>query len=143
MLECFSILNMMTPFPYSIGVEKPITEARVLMRRHKIRHLPVTDNGELVGLVSDHDIKLMLGPEFGYPKELDVSVRDVYVENPYVVDIGHPSSDVLDTLVTRHIGSAIITKHGKLAGILTARDACDALAKYLRSNQGPPSEDVA
>ncbi len=143
MYECFSILNMMTPFPYSIDIEKPITEARVMMRRHKIRHLPVTGNNGLIGLISDHDIKLMLGPEFGYPKELDLSVADVYVENPYVVDIGHPAPDVLRTLVERHIGSAIITKREKLAGILTTRDVCNALAQFLESTQRPDSDNIA
>ena len=140
----FSILNVMTPFPHAVDVDASIHEAREFMMQKSIRHLPVTERGELVGLLSDHDTKIMLGPDFGYPKETELVVRDVYVEEPYIVDISAPLLGVLDTMVGRHIGSAIITKHRKLAGILTSRDVCQALALYLKSKE-PPGEgdDVA
>ena len=143
MHDYFSILSVMTPFPYSIGPEAHIQEARALMRQYKIRHLPVSQGGEVIGLVSDHDIKLMLGPEFGYPKESELKVDDVYVDEPYVVDISTPLLDVLNTLVARHIGSAVVTKHNKLAGIVTARDVCAALASFLESKKPPSPDEVA
>jgi len=41
----------MTPFPYSVGINAPIAEAQEFMREHKIRHLPVTEDGTLIGVV--------------------------------------------------------------------------------------------
>ena len=74
-----SLASAMTPFPYSVDVEAPVDEALRFMREHRIRHLPVIDGGKLAGLVSDRDIKLMLGPDFAYPSARELKVRDVFV----------------------------------------------------------------
>ena len=43
----------MPPFPYAIDIDAPLTEAQALMTEHAIRHLPVTQNGELNTKVSE------------------------------------------------------------------------------------------
>jgi acetoin utilization protein AcuB len=133
--------NVMTPFPYSVDIEAPVEEARQFMREHKIRHLPVTENGALKGLVSDRDIKLMLGPDFAYPDKTTLKVRDVMVEDSYTVDLAAPLDEVLRHMAEHRLGSAIVTRKGKLAGMFTSTDACRAFADFLAG--GPPSDDQA
>jgi acetoin utilization protein AcuB len=122
----------MTPFPYDIGVHEPIGQARRMMMKHKIRHLPVVHDRELKGLVSDRDIKLILGPEFDYPNPKDLTVEDVMVEDPYVVDLETPLITVLDQLAMRHIGTALVMKGDRVAGIFSASDACRELSNLLK-----------
>jgi acetoin utilization protein AcuB len=131
------IVAFMTPFPHSIDIDAPLAEARAFMRRRRIRHLPVTEQGALVGMVTDRDIKLMLGPDFGYPPEKELKVRDVCVDKPYIVAASTPLSSVARAMADRHIGSAIVTKQRKLVGVFTTTDACRALAEVLepRSRQ--------
>jgi CBS domain-containing protein len=119
----------MTPFPYSVDAEAPIEQAIEFMREHKIRHLPVTTKGALTSLVTDRDIKLVLGPDFAYPREL--KVRDAMVKDCYMVDLTTPLSAVLRHMAEHRIGSALVTRRGKLAGVFTANDACRAFADYL------------
>ena len=57
------VIAYMTPFPHSIDVDAPLAEAREMMRRGQFRHLPVTSARNIVGIVTDRDIKLVLGPE--------------------------------------------------------------------------------
>jgi CBS domain-containing protein len=125
------IVGVMTPFPYSIDIDAPLSEARAVMRRHRIRHLPVTAQRAIVGIVTDRDIKLLLGPDFAYPPEKELKVRDVCVEEPYIVPASTPVAVVADTMAKRHIGSAIIMKNAALAGIFTSTDACRVLAQLL------------
>lgn len=125
------IIAFMTPFPYSIDIDAPLSEARAFMRRRRIRHLPVTAQRAIVGLVTDRDIKLVLGPDFAYPPEKELTVRDVCVENPYIVPASTPVAVVAATMARRHIGSALITKRESLVGIFTSTDACRALAELL------------
>ena len=66
----------MTPFPYSIDVDAPLAAAHQLMREHAFRHLPVTEGGALVGMLSDRDIKLILGPDFAGANERELRVRE-------------------------------------------------------------------
>ncbi len=123
--------NVMTPFPYSVDAEAPIDAAVEFMRTHKIRHLPVTANGALTSVVSDRDIKLVLGPDFAYPSSLKLKVRDAMVKDCYIVDVTTPLSAVLRHMASQRIGSALVTRRGNLAGVFTANDACRAFADYL------------
>jgi acetoin utilization protein AcuB len=125
------VIAFMTPFPYSIDVDAPLAEAHALMRRHHFRHLPVTANGAIAGILTDRDIKLVLGPDFGNPDEHALRVRDAYVERPWVVPASTPVAIVARTMADNHIGSAIVTKNDKLVGIFTVTDACRALAEML------------
>src|SRR3972149_3717892 len=93
-----SIKAVMTPFPYSIDIDAPIEEARAFMQKQNIRHLPVISGGKLAGIVSDRDIKLYLGPDLDYPQATETRVRDVYLANPYVVDLNEALDNVVVTM---------------------------------------------
>ena len=138
-----AIKSVMTPFPYSVDLDAPLSEARKFMREHKIRHLPVTDKDGLVGVVTDRDIKLYLGPDFDYPKEDESKIRDIYIEKPYIVDLNKRLDIVLKDMAERHIGSVIVTRQGKLVGVFTVTDACKTFAAYLRDQFGPPEGNDA
>ena len=130
----------MTPFPYSIDIEAPLAEAHAFLRERNIRHLPVTERNALAGVLSDRDIKLALGPDLGFPPERELKVRDVYQPNSYVVDASARLEEVARTMAERHVGSALVTRDGKLVGIFTATDACRALARIIeetRPGHGP------
>jgi acetoin utilization protein AcuB len=140
------IKQAMTAFPYSVDIRAPIEEARSFMREHKIRHLPVTEDGVLIGVVTDRDIKLLLGPDFAYPKPNEIVVGDAMVEESYVVDLNTPMVDVLEHMVEHRIGSALVTRKGKLAGVFTSTDACRAFADFLERtypNGGDDDDDAA
>lgn len=131
------IKSVMTPFPHSVDIRAPIHQARLFMREHGIRHLPVMEDGHLVGIVTDRDIKLVLGPDFAYPEESELTVRDAYLADLYVVELDEPLDNVLNAMAERHIGSAIVTRNGKLAGVFTVTDVCRTFAEYLRDQFHP------
>lgn len=133
------IKQLMTPFPHVIERDAALLEARRMMLEHRIRHLPVVHQHELVGLISDRDIKLMLGPEFDYPSPRELSVADVMVDTPYVVDLETALRTVLRHMAEAHIGTALITRAGRLAGIFTATDACRHFARWLEDEFPPPA----
>jgi acetoin utilization protein AcuB len=129
------ILAFMTPFPYSIDIEAPLAEAHAFLRARQIRHLPVTEEGELAGVLTDRDIKLALGPDLGSPPERELKVRDVYQPEPCVVEDVAPLDEVAEMMAERHVGSTLVTRQGKLVGIFTTTDACRALARILKESR--------
>ena len=133
----------MTPFPHSVDINAPIDEAQQFMREHRIRHLPVTDEGVLIGVVTDRDIKLLLGPDFAYPEPQSLKVSDAMAEDAYVVDLKTPLAVVLENMASRRLGSALVTRKGKLAGVFTSTDACRAFASYLGPAENPGPDDAA
>jgi predicted transcriptional regulator len=50
---------------------------------------------------------------------------------------------VVSQLALRHIGSVIVTRRGKLAGILSAIDVCRIFAEYLEERFAPASGNDA
>ena len=122
----------MTPFPYWIDVDDSVRRARGLMVEHQIRHLPVMQGRSLVGVLSDRDLKRALDPTLGLPPEDELFVRDAYVSDRYVVDSSTALDVVLEHMAAHHVGSALVTNHGRLAGIFTATDACRVYCEHLR-----------
>ena len=121
----------MTPFPHSVDINAPLNEAQAFMKEHDIHHLPVTENGALIGVVTERDINLLTGPAFNYPDPAELKVTDAMVTEAYVVDLETPVAGVAETMADRGIGSALVTRRGKLAGIFTTNDACRVLAQCL------------
>ena len=135
--------SVMTPFPHSVQLDAPLGEARIFMLKHRVHHLPVMLQHELKGIITDRDIKLLLGPELGSPDPKTLTVEDAYIDNCFTVDLNTPLLLVLSHMAEKHHGATLITTQGRLAGIFTSTDACRVLANYLNNqfhtiNDGPP-----
>ncbi len=61
----------------------------------------------------------------------------------YIVDLATPLAAVLRHMATHRIGSAIVTRRGKLAGVLTTNDACRVFADYLDDVTAIDRDDAA
>ncbi len=131
------IRSVMTPFPHSIDVDEPLAAARQAMKRHQIRHLPVKDGDDLVGVITDRGLKLVLGPNLDAPSDPEgPRVRAACIFDVLTVEMTTPLQEVAAEMARRKIGSALITKDGRLAGIFTATDACRCLAELLAGDPG-------
>lgn len=133
----------MTPFPYAVEMDEPIAEAKALMAKHDIRHLPVIDKGRLCGVITERDIRRALDPVFGLPPENELRVAHVFVADAYVVETSEPLDRVLAAMAERHLGSVLVVKGAKLAGIFTVTDACWHFCEFLRSQLPPTGGDDA
>ena len=127
------IKTVMTPFPTSVDVADSLETARSMMRELEIRHLPVTEEGRLVSVISDRDIRLAIAssPEPGAVES--VPVRELCVSEAYIVDMATPLDQVLRHLSAHHLGAALVVKEGRLAGIFTTSDACRSFGNLLTS----------
>jgi len=54
------VRDVMSVSPVTIPPSMSVHEAHTLMQQRKVRHLPVLQDGCLVGMVSDRDIRLVL-----------------------------------------------------------------------------------
>ena len=119
------IARYMTSQPWTVQPGASLAAARDLMREHAVRHLPVVDDGELVGIVSDRDLRM---PWHG----LGLRVRDVMTEQVLAVRPDAPVDEVAEAMSERKYGSAVVVETGKVLGIFTSVDACRVLADTLR-----------
>lgn len=128
-----AISRYMTKQPWTIARTASLADAHTLMREHQLRHLPVLDNGELVGIVSVGDLHLL---ETISELALDkVPVDEAMSPRPFIVTGDTPLDEVAEIMATKKYGSAIVVGRDGVEGIFTTIDACSALASILQRAQ--------
>lgn len=132
MEEIPNIGSVMTPSAISVQLDASAGVAEDLMIDHEVRHLVVMDGDELVGALSDRDVAFTSNTSDADVRDR-VRVRDICSLDVYVIDPAEPLDQVVSTMAERHIGSAIVSEGGKVAGVFTATDACRCLAELLRT----------
>ena len=132
------VKSVMTPFPYTVELSASLGEAEQMMKEHNIHHLPVSDQGKPLGVISDRDLRWAGG--FGALRDTIKSVADIYRKNPCVVDLEEPFDKVLDRLVDERLEEVLVMKNDRLVGIITMVDVCRAAAELAR-NRYPTEPD--
>jgi acetoin utilization protein AcuB len=122
------VSRYMTRQPWTIESRNSLAAAHAVMREHSVRHLPVVDDGKLVGIVSDRDLRLLEAVGgLGHAR-----VRDAMSEPVFSVTAESTIDDIARAMSEHKYGSAVVvTTNGTVAGIFTMVDACRALAEIL------------
>jgi acetoin utilization protein AcuB len=124
---------VMTSFPYFVEVDDTASEMERMMDEHGIRHLPVQEAGKVIGIVSERDLHHYVKREAPAAEKDTTRARHIMVPDPYVASFRTPLNEVVFEMAKRRIGSVIVQRQGKLAGILSAIDVCRILGEYLES----------
>lgn len=127
----------MTQVLFTVAPDDPVDKVFILFHYENIRHLPVVENGKLVGIISDRDLKKVLGAKTKLaesPQGTTVQISQKKVKNIMrrkVVTIGpeQRSADAAAIMAKRKIGALPVLKKEKLVGILTETDILKAFVK--------------
>jgi len=123
----FSLNAIMTTDLITVPPDANLAEARKLMQEHRIRHLPVVnDGGELVGLLTQTNVLAatdsILRDQENRIKASDISITDVMVTEVATVDESASLREAALFIEKHRIGCLPIMRRGKLAGIITDTD---------------------
>jgi acetoin utilization protein AcuB len=125
------IRSLMTPDPVTIKPTTTLAEAARLMSICGLRHLPVVDDeGQLVGLVSDRDLRgpLVETPNVPVPVSSDavraVMARDLITAQPEE-DLGAVARRIVDRRIS---AVPVVDPDGALRGIVSYVDVLRRLA---------------
>jgi acetoin utilization protein AcuB len=124
----------MTPAPHTIGRTRSLAAARQMMLEHRVRHLPVLDGGRIVGVLSERDLFLVESLPGVNPT--DVRVEEAMVENVFTVEPNAPIGEVVETMIERKLGSAVVSEGEHVVGVFTTIDALQAFHELLEKPRG-------
>ena len=143
------VSEWMTRKVLTVDLDDTIGTARRLIAKNRVNQLPVLEDGKLVGIVTDRDIR------DAYPtsmvidrgKEIDrfaesYTVEEVISYNLLTVEPTTPLASAVKLLRSHRIGSLPVVDKGKLVGIITRSDILDFVLsrKSLAEVGGRPGE---
>jgi CBS domain-containing protein len=123
-----TIGDVMTPQPFTIGRGQTLEVAHRMMRDHGVRHLPVLERGQLVGIVSQRDLyflETIAGVELATDQVEDGMSTDAYAVGP-----DESLERVAGVMAERKLGSAVVIERDRVIGIFTATDALRVLSGH-------------
>jgi signal-transduction protein with cAMP-binding, CBS, and nucleotidyltransferase domain len=122
--------QVMTPFPYSIDLERHAGDAERMLAGRSIHHLPVTSAGEVYSVLSARDLEQALARPGADPRK--VGVRELCAKDPYIVDVADALDEVLSGMANRGACCAVVAHGDRVAGVFTSVDACRKFAEWLK-----------
>jgi acetoin utilization protein AcuB len=144
------VRDYMTPHPMSVDEETSVIKAAELMKERKVRRFPVVRDSELIGIVTDRDVRSaapsqvisfdaqerQLMPEL-HALLSAMKIRDVM--SRHVITI-HPEQTIVAAalLMLKHriSGLPVVDSQGRLAGIITEADVFKVLVDLAGVHSG-------
>jgi CBS domain-containing protein len=123
----------MTTDLLTVHPEDLVDLAASLMDWERIRHIPVEDNGKLVGLISHRAVLRLVARGATTDK---VAVRQIMRPDPITVTPSTNTLEVIRLMREHKVGALPVMDDGKLVGIVTEHDLIEVsrqlLENYLR-----------
>jgi len=132
------VKNWIHSAPITIERTALLQEAVELMKEHNIRHLPVVDEGEMVGFITESDLRQFL---FASMVE-DIPVHQVMVSSPITVNVDTSIDIAAKIIHDNKIGGLPVLENGKLVGVVTASDVLSAFIEVMGVLQGSTRLDI-
>lgn len=124
-----AIREYMTPAPLTTPPTRSLTAAVRQMRDHRVRHLPVVDEGRVIGLLSQRDVLIIESLPGVNPTE--VQVEEAMSRDAFTVRPETPVAEAIETMIAKKIGSAVVCEGERVIGVFTTIDALRALHRLL------------
>jgi CBS domain-containing protein len=129
------VRELMTANVATVARNDELTIADDIMTMKRVRHLPVVEDGRLVGILSQRDLfKAALSTAMGFGEKArkeflkTVPVKEVMTEEVFTID---PDADVRAAarrMLDRQVGCLPVLEKGKLVGIITETDLLRVVA---------------
>ena len=121
------VKNWMKTNPVTIDRSALLQDASQLMTANGIRHLPVTDGDQLVGFITESDLR-----QFSFPSMVEeIAVHKVMVLNPITVNANSSIESAAKLFHDFKIGGMPVLEKKKLIGILTTSDLLAAFIDVM------------
>lgn len=132
----------MTKNPVTIDQDESMAKAAEMLKKHKIRRMPVMKGGKLVGIISDKDLRsAMASPasslsiwELHYILDR-MKVKELMTKNVITVAPETTLEEAAQIMRDKKIGGLPVLEGGKLVGIITETDIFEVFLEVMGMGQ--------
>ncbi len=136
------VADIMTPDPVTVAPDTLLGEVIGLMKSHSYRQLPVVDGEQLVGIITDRDIRLAMNSPLVLHERADdrtlltaTTAELCMTSGPMTIDADAPAIDAARLLNKYKFGALPVVRAGRLAGIITVSDLVASYIALLEREQ--------
>jgi CBS domain-containing protein len=117
---------------YAVKANETVYRAIRLMADRRIGCVLVVEKGIVIGIFTERDYIMRVEVEGRSAK--DTLLQEVMTDKMYTVTTDTSVEDCLALLMRRHIRHLPVVEDGKLQGIISMRDAVDAVLRNFEIN---------
>jgi acetoin utilization protein AcuB len=134
------VVDVMTKNPLTVSPTEIIGQADELMNTNRIRQLPVVQEKELVGIITDRDIRSFLSASLlesveEREKALNTRVREIMTTEPITVAPDDDLEDAVELMINEKIGGLPVVDEAEgLVGIVTYVDLLECFWNRLQED---------
>ncbi len=134
----------MTANPVTIQSTVTIADASEIMRTHKFRRLPIVDNGRLVGIVTDRDLREVSASPATTLSIFELNyllakmlVKDIMKRDVITIPAEATIEEAALVMYNNRIGGLVVVDEtGNVAGILTETDIFKSFVDIMGLREG-------
>ncbi len=134
------IVDVMTKEPLTLSPTETVGPADELMNQNKFRQIPIVFNKELVGIVTDRDVRSFLSGSLladarDRERALNTAIREIMTPEPVTVTPDDDLEDALELLIEEKMGGIPVVDDSEgLVGIVTYVDMLRCFLNRLQED---------
>lgn len=138
------VSNRMTANPFTLTSNATVADASETMRTHKFRRLPIVENGKLVGIVTDRDLReVSPSPattlsifELNYLLA-KMMVKDIMKKDVLTIQASATIEEAALLMYKNKIGGLVVVdEHNSVVGVITETDIFKTFVDVMGITQG-------
>lgn len=120
------VKDCMTAKPITIEPTEDVQYAFFLLKKHEIKQLPVIEDGKLIGIITERDLRMVIEKEYG------IKIRSAMSTNIQTINENDNLEIAAETLIKRNFNALpVLDDKGELVGIIAATDIISGLLNII------------
>jgi CBS domain-containing protein len=124
-----TVRDMMTQNPATLERNETLDLAESVMNLGRIRHMPVVDDGKVVGIISQRDLfRSALITALGFGRKVTsaliktIKVKEIMTEKVITISPNASIKDAARQMIDKKIGCLPVVEEDRLIGLVTETD---------------------
>jgi acetoin utilization protein AcuB len=133
------VRDIMTTDLTTLREDEVLLDATMLFASASVRHIPIVDGQQLVGIVTERDVKhytpsILSGISADeYNRLMETTpLSKIMIRNPLTIGPDKPAYEAAQLLYDHRVGCLPVVEGGELKGIITTMDMLNLLLQLLR-----------
>ncbi len=143
------VRDIMTTDIITLREDEALLDATLILARGGFRHIPIMSGSELVGIVTERDVKhytpsILSGiPPEEYNRLMETTpLSKIMRRNPVTIEPSKTVYEACQMLYDHRIGCLPVVESGELKGIITTTDMLSLALRLLKEKGLAPPEAV-